>query len=177
MRSYLDFEKPVAEIEAKLEELRALEAGDSAAAIGEEIARLEAKAATTLRDLYSSLTPWQKTQVARHPERPHCLDYVGALISDFVPLAGDRKFGDDEAIVGGFGRFRGKSICLLGPEKGSTTESRLKHNFGMARPEGYRKAERLMDMADRFGIPVLSLVDTAGAYPGIGARGSGQTRG
>ncbi len=174
MRSYLDFEKPVAELEAKIEELRALESGDSAAAIGEEIGRLEAKAAQTLRDLYASLTPWQKTQVARHPERPHCLDYVNTLITDFVSLAGDRKFGDDEAIVGGFGRFRGESVCILGHEKGSTTESRLKHNFGMARPEGYRKAERLMDMADRFDIPVISLVDTAGAYPGIGAEERGQ---
>ena len=169
MRSYLDFEKPVAEIEAKMDELRALETGDSAAAIGEEIARLEAKASQTLKQLYDELNPWQKTQVARHPERPHCMNYVAALISDFVALAGDRKFGDDDAVVGGFGRFRGESICVIGHEKGSSTESRLKHNFGMARPEGYRKAERLMQMADRFGIPVLSIVDTAGAYPGIGA--------
>ena len=174
MRSYLDFEKPIAEIEAKLDELRALETGDSAPAIGEEIARLEAKASQTLKELYAELTPWQKTQVARHPDRPHCLDYVAGLIEDFVSLSGDRKFGEDEAIVGGFGRFRGESICLIGHEKGSSTESRLKHNFGMARPEGYRKAERLMDMADRFGIPVLSLVDTAGAYPGIGAEERGQ---
>jgi acetyl-CoA carboxylase carboxyl transferase subunit alpha len=174
MRSYLDFEKPVAEIEAKLEELRALDAPDSAAAIGEEIARLEVKAAQTLRDLYAGLTPWQKTQVARHPDRPHCLDYVAALITDFVPLAGDRKFGDDEAIVGGFGRFHGASVCVIGHQKGSGTEARLKHNFGMARPEGYRKAERLMQMADRFDIPVISLVDTPGAYPGIGAEERGQ---
>src|SRR6059058_1552169 len=174
MRSYLDFEKPVAEIEAKIEELRAVETGDSAAALGEEIGRLEAKAAQTLKDLYASLTPWQKTQVARHPERPPCLDYIRTLITDFVPLAGDRKFGDDEAIVGGFGRFRGNSICVIGHEKGSTTENRLKHNFGMARPEGYRKAVRLMQMADRFGIPILSLVDTEGAYPGIGAEERGQ---
>ena len=153
MRSYLDFEKPVAELEAKLDELRALETGDSAAAIREEIIRLEAKAAQALKDLYAELSPWQKTQVARHPERPHCLDYVGALITDFVPLSGDRKFGDDPAIVGGFGRFRGDSICIIGHEKGSSTESRLKHNFGMARPEGYRKAERLMQMADHFSIP------------------------
>ena len=174
MRSYLDFEKPIAEIEAKIDELRAVETGDSAPAIGEEIARLEAKALQTLKELYAELTPWQKTQVARHPDRPHCLDYVAALVEDFVSLSGDRKFGEDEAIVGGFGRFRGESICLIGHEKGSSTESRLKHNFGMARPEGYRKAERLMDMADRFGIPVLSLVDTAGAYPGIGAEERGQ---
>ena len=145
-----------------------------AAAIAEEITRLEAKAAQTLKDLYANLTPWQKTLVARHHERPRCLDYVAALITDFVPLAGDRKFGDDEAIVGGFGRFRGESICVLGHEKGATTEERLKHNFGMARPEGYRKAVRLMEMADRFGIPVLSLVDTEGAYPGIGAEERGQ---
>jgi acetyl-CoA carboxylase carboxyl transferase subunit alpha len=174
MRSYLDFEQPVAELDAKIEELRALASGDSAAAIGEEISRLEAKAAQTLKDLYAELTPWQKTQVARHPERPHSLDYVGHLITDFVPLSGDRKYGEDSAIVGGFGRFRGESICVLGHEKGSSTDSRLKHNFGMARPEGYRKAERLMQMADRFGIPVLSLVDTAGAYPGIGAEERGQ---
>src|SRR3974390_1625377 len=174
MRSYLDFEKPVAEIEAKIDELRALETGDSAAAIGEEIARLEAKAAQALGELYAELTPWQKTQVARHPQRPHCLDYVAGLMTGFVPFAGDRKFGDDEAIVGGFGRFRGDSVCLIGHERGSTTESRLKHNFGMARPEGYRKAVRLMEMADRFDIPVIALVDTAGAYPGIGAEERGQ---
>src|SRR5262252_6057415 len=174
MRSYLDFEKPVAELEAKVEELRALQETGNAVAVGEEILRLEAKATAALEELYAGLTPWQKTQVARHPERPHCLDYVAALIADFVPLAGDRKFGDDDAIVGGFGRFRGESICVIGHEKGSSTESRLKHNFGMARPEGYRKAERLMTMADRFGIPVLSLVDTAGAYPGIGAEERGQ---
>ncbi|MFL6799111.1 MAG: acetyl-CoA carboxylase carboxyltransferase subunit alpha [Xanthobacteraceae bacterium] len=173
MRSYLDFEKPVAEIEAKIEELRGLESPDSPA-ISDEIARLEAKAAETLKDLYAELTPWQKTQVARHPERPHCLDYVEALITDFVALSGDRKFGDDSAIVGGFGRFRGESICVIGHEKGSSTESRLRHNFGMARPEGYRKAQRLMEMADRFRVPVLSIVDTAGAYPGIDAEERGQ---
>jgi acetyl-CoA carboxylase carboxyl transferase subunit alpha len=174
MRSYLDFEKPVAELEAKVEELRALETGDEAVAIREEIGRLEAKAAQALKDLYADLTPWQKTQVARHPQRPHCLDYIAALIADFVPLSGDRKFGEDEAIVGGFGRFNGESICVIGHEKGATTESRLKHNFGMARPEGYRKAARLMTMADHFEIPVLALVDTAGAYPGIGAEERGQ---
>ena len=174
MRSYLDFEKPVAELEAKVEELRAMQATDNAVAIGEDIGRLEAKAAQALKDLYAALTPWQKTQVARHPARPHCSDYIAALVSDFVPLAGDRNFGDDPAIIGGFGRFRGESICLIGHEKGSSTESRLKHNFGMARPEGYRKAARLMEMADKFDIPVLSLVDTAGAYPGIGAEERGQ---
>jgi acetyl-CoA carboxylase carboxyl transferase subunit alpha len=174
MRSYLDFEKPVAELDAKVEELRALEAGDDAVGIAAEITRLEGKAAQSLRDLYAALTPWQKTQVARHPQRPHCLDYVATLLSEFVPLAGDRSFGDDEAIVGGFGRFRGESVCVIGQEKGSSTESRIKHNFGMAYPEGYRKAARLMEMADRFGIPVLALVDTAGAYPGIGAEERGQ---
>src|SRR5258707_4343386 len=174
MRSYLDFEKPVAELEAKAEELRAMQAGDDAANIADEIARLQTKAAQALRDLYSELTPWQKTQVARHPQRPHCLDYINALIPEFIAFAGDRKFAEDEAIVGGFGRFDGESICVLGHEKGSTTEARLKHNFGMARPEGYRKAVRLMEMADRFGVPVLCLVDTAGAYPGIGAEERGQ---
>src|SRR5256714_9401522 len=174
MRSYLDFEKPVAEIEAKVAELRALESSDSAAAFGEEISRLEAKAAETLKDLYAELTPWQKTQVARHPQRPHCLDYVHALLSNFTPMAGDRKYGEDEAVIGGFGRFRGESICVIGHEKGASTESRLRHNFGMARPEGYRKAVRLMEMADRFAIPVLALVDTPGAYPGIGAEERGQ---
>jgi acetyl-CoA carboxylase carboxyl transferase subunit alpha len=174
MRSYLDFEKPVAELEAKVEELRAMGDAGNAVGIGEEINRLEVKAALALKELYADLSPWQKTQVARHPQRPHCLDYIAALISNFIPLAGDRKFGDDAAIVGGFGRFRGESVCVIGHEKGSDTESRLKHNFGMARPEGYRKAVRLMEMADRFGIPVISLVDTAGAYPGIGAEERGQ---
>ena len=173
MRSYLDFEKPLAELEAKIEELRAVQADGGEVQVEEEISRLEAKAAQTLRELYDELTPWQKTQVARHPQRPHCLEFVNTLISDFVPLAGDRTFGDDDAIIGGFGRFRGESICVIGHEKGSTTEARLKHNFGMARPEGYRKAVRLMEMADRFGIPVLSLVDSAGAYPGIGAEERG----
>src|SRR4051812_16383728 len=172
MRSYLDFEKPVAELESKVDELRALAATGSD--IGEEIARIEDKAAQALSDLYGNLTPWQKMLVARHPQRPHFTDFVNALITEFTPLAGDRKFGEDEALVGGFGRFRGESICVIGQEKGATTESRLKHNFGMARPEGYRKAVRLMDMADRFGIPVLTLVDTAGAYPGIGAEERGQ---
>ena len=175
MRSYLDFEKPVAELEAKIEELRNVQSeGGGEVQVEEEISRLEDKASQTLQELYQTLTPWQKTQVARHPQRPHCLDFVGAIIDDFVPLAGDRKFSDDDAIVGGFGRFRGESICVIGHEKGSTTETRLKHNFGMARPEGYRKAVRLMEMADRFDIPVLALVDTAGAYPGIDAEERGQ---
>src|SRR5208283_3955208 len=172
MRSYLDFEKPVAELEAKVEELRALHSdGD---AIAGEISRIEGKAVQTLRELYAGLTPWQKTQVARHPQRPHCLDYIAALITDFAPLAGDRKYGEDAAIVGGFGRFRGDSVCIIGHEKGSDTDNRLKHNFGMARPEGYRKAARLMGMADHFDVPVIALIDTAGAYPGIGAEERGQ---
>ena len=174
MRTYLDFEKPVAELEAKVEELRAMGESDSAVAVGDEISRIEVKAALALKELYAELTPWQKTQVARHPQRPHCLDYVASLIENFMPLAGDRKFGDDAAIVGGFGRFRGDSVCVIGHEKGSDTESRIRHNFGMAKPEGYRKAARLMEMADRFGIPVIALVDTAGAYPGIGAEERGQ---
>jgi acetyl-CoA carboxylase carboxyl transferase subunit alpha len=174
MRSYLDFEKPVAELEAKVEELRAIQEGDEVVAISDEIARLEAKAEQALVGLYASLTPWQKTQVARHPQRPHCLDYVNGLLTEFTPLAGDRKFAEDEALIGGFGRFRGESVCVLGHEKGATTESRLRHNFGMARPEGYRKAVRLMEMADRFAIPVVALIDTAGAYPGIGAEERGQ---
>src|SRR5258705_11825947 len=172
MRSYLDFEKPVAELESKIDELRALAATGSD--IGDEIARIEDKAAQALADLYANLTPWQKTLVARHPQRPHFTDFVSGLITEFTPLAGDRKFADDEALMGGFGRFRGESICVIGQEKGATTESRLKHNFGMARPEGYRKAVRLMERAERFGIPVLSIVDSAGAYPGIGAEERGQ---
>jgi acetyl-CoA carboxylase carboxyl transferase subunit alpha len=151
-----------------------MEQAGNAVAVGDEIARLESKAAQALIDVYAELTPWQKTQVARHPQRPHCLDYVSKLITNFIPFAGDRKFGDDEAIIGGFGYFRGESVCVLGHEKGNDTESRLKHNFGMAKPEGYRKAVRLMEMADRFDIPVISLVDTAGAYPGIGAEERGQ---
>ena len=174
MRAYLDFEKPVAELEAKVEELRALTETGDAIAIGEEIARLEAKASAALEGLYTELTPWQKTQVARHPQRPHCLDYIAGLITEFIPFSGDRKFGDDEAVVGGFGRFRGSSVCVVGHEKGSSTESRIKHNFGMARPEGYRKAVRLMEMADRFEIPVIAFVDTPGAYPGIDAEERGQ---
>jgi acetyl-CoA carboxylase carboxyl transferase subunit alpha len=172
MRSYLDFEKPVAELDARLDELRAL--AESGSDIGDEITRVEERASQALTDLYAGLTPWQKTQVARHPQRPHLVDFVSALITEFTPLAGDRKFGEDEALIGGFGRFRGESICVIGQEKGATTEDRLKHNFGMARPEGYRKAVRLMEMADRFNIPVLSLVDSAGAYPGIGAEERGQ---
>src|SRR3954452_15047478 len=174
MRSYLDFEKPVAELEAKVEELRALGENGGGVAIADDVARLEAKAAAALRDLYAGLTPWQKTQVARHPQRPHFVDYCAGLVADFTPLAGDRKFGEDEAIVGGFGRFQGQPVCVLGQEKGASTETRIRHNFGMAKPEGYRKAARLMELADRFELPVLSFVDTAGAYPGIEAEERGQ---
>jgi len=174
MRSYLDFEKPVADLEAKVEELRALSNGGDTASIGEELTKLEAKAAKALTELYANLTPWQKTQVARHPQRPHFVDYVKGLVAEFTPLAGDRHFGDDGAILGGFGRFRGQPVCVLGQEKGANTESRLEHNLGMARPEGYRKAVRLMELADRFELPVISLVDTAGAFPGIDAEERGQ---
>jgi acetyl-CoA carboxylase carboxyl transferase subunit alpha len=175
IRTYLDFEKPVAELESKIAELRAIDGGDDdAVSITEEVARLQQKAQQALVDTYAKLSPWQKTQVARHPDRPHCLDYVGALIEEFTPLAGDRHFAEDAAIMGGVGSFRGRSIMVIGHEKGSDTESRIKHNFGMARPEGYRKAVRLMDLAEKFGLPVLALVDTAGAYPGIGAEERGQ---
>ncbi|MEN5081983.1 acetyl-CoA carboxylase carboxyltransferase subunit alpha [Bosea sp. TWI1241] len=174
MRSYLDFEKPVAELEAKADELRALDEKGDDYSLGEEIAKLEAKAGQTLKDLYGALSPWQKTLVARHPQRPHFLDYCAGLITEFTPLAGDRSFGEDEAIVGGFGRFRGEPVCVIGQEKGNSTETRLRHNFGMPKPEGYRKAIRLVEMADRFGLPVLSFVDTAGAYPGIEAEERGQ---
>ncbi|MFN3687091.1 acetyl-CoA carboxylase carboxyltransferase subunit alpha [Salinarimonas sp.] len=174
MRTYLDFEKPVAELEAKLAELRALGSERDAVAITDDIARLEAKAGEALKGLYAALTPWQKAQVARHPQRPHFSDFCSRLVTDFTPLAGDRKFAEDEAIVGGFGRFRGEPVCVIGQEKGSDTKSRIRHNFGMARPEGYRKAVRLMEMADRFRLPVLAFVDTAGAYPGIEAEERGQ---
>src|SRR6516164_1809092 len=152
MRSYLDFEKAVAELDSKVDELRALAAGG--ADISEEVSRIEEKAAQALAELYADLTPWQKTLVARHPQRPHFTDFVNALITEFTPLAGDRKFGEDEALMGGFGRFQGETICVMGQEKGASTETRIKHNFGMARPEGYRKAVRLMEMAERFRIPV-----------------------
>jgi acetyl-CoA carboxylase carboxyl transferase subunit alpha len=174
IRTYLDFEKPIAELESKVAELRALEGDEAPVSIGEELKKLEQKAHAALVDTYAKLTPWQKTQVARHPERPHCLDFVKALIDDFTPLAGDRYFAEDEAIVGGLGRFRGRSVMVIGHEKGSDTESRIRHNFGMAKPEGYRKAVRLMQMADRFNLPVITLIDTAGAYPGIGAEERGQ---
>ncbi|MBV9118455.1 MAG: acetyl-CoA carboxylase carboxyltransferase subunit alpha, partial [Acetobacteraceae bacterium] len=159
---------------AKVEELRAMADAGNGADITEDIGRLETKAAQALRDLYAELTPWQKTQVARHPQRPHCLDYINRLIADFVPLAGDRKYGEDAAIVGGFGRFRGDSVCVIGHEKGADTDSRLKHNFGMARPEGYRKARRLVKLAGRFALPILTFVDTSGAFPGVEAEARGQ---
>ncbi len=174
MRSYLDFEKPVAELEAKADELRALDAKGDGYSLSEEIGKLDAKASQALKDLYGALTPWQKTLVARHPQRPHFIDYCAALITEFTPLAGDRAFGEDEAIVGGFGRFRGQPVCVMGQEKGNSTETRIRHNFGMPKPEGYRKAVRLAELADRFGLPVLSFVDTAGAYPGIEAEERGQ---
>jgi acetyl-CoA carboxylase carboxyl transferase subunit alpha len=173
MATFLDFEKPIAELEARVGELRETAEG-SEVDIGAEIERLQAKAERLLRETYARLTPWQKTQVARHPDRPHFKDYVAGLIEDFVPLAGDRAFGDDLAIIGGLGRFRGRKVMLIGHEKGDDTTSRLRHNFGMAKPEGYRKAIRLMGLADRFGLPVVSLVDTSGAFPGVQAEERGQ---
>jgi acetyl-CoA carboxylase carboxyl transferase subunit alpha len=173
MPTFLDFEKPVAELEARMAELReTASAGETN--IEAEISRLEERSERTLRETYGKLTPWQKTQVARHPERPHFKDDVAALVEDFLPLAGDRAFGEDEAIIGGFGAWRGRKVVLIGHEKGDDTASRLKHNFGMARPEGYRKAMRLMDLADRFGLPVVTLVDTPGAFPGVQAEERGQ---
>ena len=173
IRYFLEFERPIGELEGKIEELRHLST-TSELNIADEVGRLEASAARLLRQTYARLTPWQKVQVARHPERPHALDYITALISDFVPLAGDRRFAEDKAIVGGLGRFRGRSVVVLGTEKGADTEARLVHNFGMVRPEGYRKVQRLMRLADRFHLPVLTLIDTAGAYPGIDAEARGQ---
>lgn len=173
MTTYLEFEKPIAELKARIADLQASAEGGSLD-ISTEIEKLEAKAERQLRDTYARLTPWQRTQVARHPERPHFKDYVGTLMEDFTPLAGDRTFGEDAAITGGLGRFRGRSVVVIGHEKGADTTSRLKHNFGMAKPEGYRKAIRLMKLADQFGLPVLTLVDTAGAFPGVEAEERGQ---
>ncbi len=170
---FLEFEKPIAEIEGKIAELRHMSDADGIN-IAEEVSRLQGKVDKDLRSTYAKLTPWQKTLVARHPDRPHCLDYIEALITDFVSLAGDRSYSDDTAIVGGLGRFQGRSVMVIGQEKGRDMETRLKHNFGMARPEGYRKARRLMQLADRFSVPVLTFVDTAGAYPGVGAEERGQ---
>lgn len=175
MRSYLEFEKPLADIEGKIHELKSVDnEGDEGVNLEGEISKLEVKAKATLNDLYAKLTPWHKTQIARHPDRPHCKDYLASFITDFVPLAGDRYFSEDHAIIAGFGRFEGQSIAVIGQEKGNDTKSRLKRNFGMARPEGYRKAVRIMELADRFSIPILTIVDTAGAYPGIGAEERGQ---
>ena len=174
MRTYLSFETPVADIEARLDDMRAVaEKGDSPA-LAEEIAKLEARAEKALTDLYANLTPWQKTHVARAQGRPRFGDYIKGLVAEFTPLAGDRYYGEDEAIVGGLGRFEGQSVCVIGQEKGDDTASRVRHNFGMARPEGYRKAARLMQLADRFGLPVISLIDTAGAFPGVEAEERGQ---
>lgn len=171
---YLEFEKPLAEIEGKAEELRAMGRKNEKMDVEKEAAALDKKAADMLRDLYKNLDPWRKCQVARHPDRPHCLDYIEALFTEFTPLAGDRNFADDHAVVGGLARFNDQPVVVIGQEKGNDTKSRIERNFGMARPEGYRKAIRLMDMADRFGLPVITLIDTPGAYPGKGAEERGQ---
>ncbi|WP_299502346.1 acetyl-CoA carboxylase carboxyltransferase subunit alpha [uncultured Roseobacter sp.] len=175
MTQYMDFEKPLAEIEGKAEELRALARANEEMDVTEEAAALDVKASAMLEDLYKSLTPWRKCQVARHPERPHCQDYINALFTDYTPLAGDRNFADDHAVMGGLARFNDKPIMVIGHEKGNDTKSRIERNFGMARPEGYRKAIRLMDIAHRFGLPLITLVDTPGAYPGKGAEERGQS--
>ncbi|TCS60722.1 acetyl-CoA carboxylase carboxyltransferase subunit alpha [Primorskyibacter sedentarius] len=175
MTHYLDFERPLAEIEGKAEELRAMARTNEEMDIEQEAAALDRKASDILKDLYKALTPWRKCQVARHPDRPHCKDYIEALFTEYTPLAGDRSFGDDHAVMGGLARFNDRPVVVIGHEKGNDTQSRIARNFGMARPEGYRKAIRLMDMADRFGLPVVSLVDTPGAYPGKGAEERGQS--
>lgn len=175
MTQYLDFEKPLAEIEGKAEELRALARANEDMDITAEARALDEKAAAMLKDLYKSLTPWRKCQVARHPERPHCKDYIEALFTDFMPLAGDRNFADDLAVMGGLARFNDQPVVVFGHEKGNDTKSRIERNFGMARPEGYRKAVRLMDLANRFKLPVITLIDTTGAYPGKGAEERGQS--
>ena len=172
MHHYLDFEKPIAELEGKIEELRHLTGSE--VNIAEEVGKLTTKVEKQLSQLYAKLSPWQKAQVARHQDRPHAVDYIDALIEDYTPLAGDRLFAEDAAIVGGLGRFNGRSVMVLGIEKGKDTESRVKHNFGMAKPEGYRKAQRLMQMADRFGLPIITFVDTSGAFPGADAEARGQ---
>ena len=173
MRHFLDFEKPIAELEGKIEELRRM-SEPGGINIADEVGKLTEKADKQLRATYAKLTPWQKAQVARHPDRPKALDYIATLITDFTPLAGDRAFADDAAVVGGLGRFRGRSVVVIGTEKGNDTETRVARNFGMARPEGYRKERRLMELAGRFGLPILSFVDTAGAFPGIDAEARGQ---
>ena len=175
MTNYLDFEKPLAEIEGKAEELRSLARANSEMNVEAEAGALDRKAADLLRDLYKSLTPWRKCQVARHPDRPHCRDYIETLFTEYTPLAGDRAFGEDDAVMGGLARLDDRPVMVIGHEKGNDTKSRIAHNFGMARPEGYRKAVRLMEMADRFGLPVVTLVDTPGAYPGKGAEERGQS--
>jgi acetyl-CoA carboxylase carboxyl transferase subunit alpha len=175
MKTYLEFEKPLAEIEGKAEELRAMARANEKMDVEKEAAALDKKAATMLRDLYKDLTPWRKTQVARHPDRPHCKDYIEALFTEFTPLSGDRNFADDRAVMGGLARLNDRPVVVIGHEKGNDTNSRIERNFGMARPEGYRKAIRLMDLADRFGLPVVTLVDTPGAYPGKGAEERGQS--
>jgi acetyl-CoA carboxylase carboxyl transferase subunit alpha len=172
--NYLEFEKPLAEIEGKAEELRAMARGNSAMDVAREAEQLDRKADTMLRDLYKDLTPWRKCQVARHPDRPHCKDYIEALFNEFTPLSGDRNFAEDHAVMGGLARFNDTPVVLIGHEKGNDTKSRIERNFGMARPEGYRKAIRLMELAHRFGLPVITLVDTPGAYPGKGAEERGQ---
>jgi acetyl-CoA carboxylase carboxyl transferase subunit alpha len=174
-RHYLDFERPIAELEAKIDELSKLSAATDAGGMDAEVDALRTRAGQLRREAYAKLDAWQKTQVARHPQRPHLKDYLSGLIDEFVELRGDRKFADDQAIVGGLGRFRGLPVMVMGHEKGHDTQSRLTHNFGMAKPEGYRKAVRLMDMAEQFGLPVLTFVDTAGAYPGVGAEERGQS--
>ncbi|HAB38881.1 MAG TPA: acetyl-CoA carboxylase carboxyl transferase subunit alpha [Rhodobacteraceae bacterium] len=175
MTQYLEFEKPLAEIEGKAEELRALARENKDMDISQEAEALDTKAKSMLKDLYKDLTPWRKCQVARHPERPHCVEYIEALFTDYTPLAGDRNFADDHAVMGGLARFEDRPVIVIGHEKGNDTKSRIEHNFGMARPEGYRKAIRLMEMADQFGLPVITLVDTPGAYPGKGAEERGQS--
>ncbi|MEP2531178.1 acetyl-CoA carboxylase carboxyltransferase subunit alpha [Shimia sp.] len=175
MTNYLDFEKPLAEIEGKAEELRAMARQNEEMDVADEAAALDRKAADLLVDLYKDLTPWRKCQVARHPERPHCKDYIDALFSEYTPLAGDRNFADDHAVMGGLARFNDTPVMVIGHEKGTDTKSRIERNFGMARPEGYRKAIRLMELADKFGLPVVTLVDTPGAYPGKGAEERGQS--
>jgi acetyl-CoA carboxylase carboxyl transferase subunit alpha len=175
MHTYLDFESQVAEFEAKIAELKALSADDPAMAIDEEVRQLEGKAAKSLAELYAKLDPWQKAQVARHPHRPHYMDYAGVLFTGFTPLAGDRKFGDDKSILGGPAWLGDEPVMIIGQEKGHDTQARITHNFGMARPEGYRKAVRLMELAERFRLPVISFIDTPGAYPGIGAEERGQS--
>ncbi|MCO6180254.1 MULTISPECIES: acetyl-CoA carboxylase carboxyltransferase subunit alpha [Ciceribacter] len=174
MHNYLDFEKPISDLEGKIHELKKLAEEDESIDTSEEIARLEVRVREAMEEIYSKLNAWQKTQVARHPQRPHFVDYAARLFTEFTPLAGDRKFAEDAAIQAGFARFRGAPVAVIGQEKGNDTKSRLKHNFGSARPEGYRKAIRIMEMADRFGLPVVTLIDTAGAYPGIGAEERGQ---